>query len=98
MIFNYFYFILLCCFLLLAQGEENFPYPFPENFTLAVNRSAKFITQFYERRRLMEEHLKASHHHESWKLYAEVNGLKNTEVAVFITSSTVNNEELIWER
>ena len=75
--------------------------PFPKAEMNALNVSTQQVKKFYQSRRLLEEQLHANgerHHHHSWKAYEEVDGLKNTEVAIFITSTTNGNEHFLWER
>eukprot|EP01031_Cornospumella_fuschlensis_P036503 gene36503-44284_t len=37
-------------------------------------------------------------HGKDWMALAEVNGLKNTEVVVFVTSTTNGNDHFLWDR
>ncbi len=58
---------------------------------------------FISRRRLelatsVIERSNVSLHHRSWQVIEEVNGLKNTQIASFVTSTGSHEEYLLWER
>jgi hypothetical protein len=61
------------------------------------NYSQSFVEKFYMKRQLMEAQ-KEDHHHLNWRSLEEVNGLKNSEVIVFILSSDNQGGRFLWER
>jgi hypothetical protein len=59
--------------------------------------------EYFAARRILEDTIHSNHDHneqlEKWKAeLVEVNGLRNTDVAVLITSSTNNAQKYLWER
>jgi hypothetical protein len=74
-----------------------------------TNYSTEFIKKYNHHRKLLEEKLVGNEHEhhkhhklleneKTWESLAEVDGLKNEEVVVFITSSNAMHEKLLWER
>jgi hypothetical protein len=62
------------------------------------NYSQSFVEKFYMKRQLMEAQKEDPHHHLNWRSLEEVNGLKNSEVIVFILSSDNQGGRFLWER
>jgi hypothetical protein len=64
----------------------------------------KKVQDFFEGRRLFvnilnqTHHQHAQHHQKAWEVLAEVDGLKNEDVLVFVTSTTAVAEVYLWER
>ncbi len=70
----------------------------PKELLKLQNISTENVPRFLKSRLLLEDHVKEPHHGRSWRDIAEVNGLKNEEVIVFVTSSVADNQRLLWER
>ena len=66
-----------------------------QNFQL---NATKYEKRVLESRRKLEEILHQSKHKKSWQVLEEVDGLKNTEVAFFVTSTANDHERFLWER
>lgn len=64
---------------------------------------AEFVDRYFVSRRRLElavvmERLNTTGYHHSWQILPEVDGLKNTEIVSFVTSTGNHNEYLLWER
>lgn len=64
---------------------------------------AEFVDRFFVSRRRLElavvmEQLNTTGYHHTWQILPEVDGLKNTEIVSFVTSTGNHNEYLLWER
>lgn len=71
---------------------------YPGNYT-DVEIETKYKSYLASRRRLQQATAShGDHHGRAWKTLEQVNGLNNTEVAVFITSSTAGEEHFMWDR
>jgi hypothetical protein len=75
--------------------------------TTSYRNDSDFLHKFTLSRKLaLEDSSKMSHHshhadsahHRPWEALREVDGLKNTEVIVFVTSTTAHHETYLWER
>jgi hypothetical protein len=87
--------VLILCQICLSFGYDTYSKQYA---TPMKNYSTEFVEKFYLSRQLMEVNNAEPHHHLNWKSLEEVNGLKNSEVAVFITSTNNRGERLLWER
>lgn len=70
----------------------------PQNLLKLHNISTEQVHAFQKSRLLLEDGVREPHHGKSWHDISEVNGLKNEEVIVFVTSTGTQSERLIWER
>ncbi|RYH22510.1 hypothetical protein EON65_19085 [archaeon] len=52
---------------------------------------------FMASRRRLEEFVRADEH-KGWRSLVEVDGLKNSEVVMFVTSTTNGNNHFLWDR
>jgi hypothetical protein len=72
---------------------------FSESLSISVNET---VAKYEQRRHLLEEKSwkvdSSNHHAKSHTSLMEVNGLKNSEVAVFISSTDTKHGKYIWER
>lgn len=64
---------------------------------------ADYVDRYFASRRRLElavvmERLNTTGYHHSWQILPEVDGLKNTEIISFVTSTGNHNEYLLWER
>lgn len=82
--------------------------------TLSTNQERRMLSEIYSKydpdyvdrymisRRRLElaviERSNVSSRHRSWQVLTEVDGLKNTEIASFVTSTSAHDESLLWER
>lgn len=63
-----------------------------------------YVDRYFAGRRRLEQHMSlerrnVSHHsHKAWQAVAEVDGIKNSEIASFVTSTGSHGESLLWER
>lgn len=87
---------LVICLVLLLVVEIHGSYLRTESDWNLEAQNPEFFASRQRMLRVLDE--KDEHHPKSWSVLAEVNGLKNTEVAVFITSSTNGNDHFLWDR
>ncbi len=68
--------------------------------TTNYRNSTEYAKRFLESRRKLEEVVRDRDpdHKKAWQAFEQVDGLKNTEIAVFVTSTDNNNERMMWER
>lgn len=64
---------------------------------------ADYVDRYMISRRRLElaavvERVNTTGKHRPWQILAEVDGLKNTEIASFVTSTASHGESLLWER
>jgi hypothetical protein len=61
-----------------------------------------YVDRYMTSRRRLElaviERSNVSSRHRSWQVLTEVDGLKNTEIASFVTSTSAHDESILWER
>ena len=69
-----------------------------DNELFVNEKIEKEHAKFMESRRRLQHAVHAPDHTKDWLKLEVVDGLKNTEVAVFVTSTTNGNEHLLWER
>ena len=63
--------------------------------------NSDYVDKFLSSRRRLErviESMNFTSHHKAWMAVAEVDGLKNTEIISFVTSTVSHGESLLWER
>lgn len=66
--------------------------------TTNYRNTTEYAKRFLESRRKLEEVVRDPDHKKAWQAFEQVDGLKNTEIAVFVTSTDNNNERMMWER
>lgn len=66
--------------------------------TTSYRNSTEYAKRFLESRRKLEETVRDPDHKKAWQTLEQVDGLKNTEIAIFVTSTDNNNERMMWER
>ncbi len=63
-----------------------------------LNNSTEYKKRFLQSRRKLEQAVHQNKHKKAWESLEEVNGLKNVEVAFFISSTVNDHERFLWER
>ena len=95
-------FLLLCSAILLATAATTKDPRFhrdADRRILAAHNTTEYAKRFFESRRKLEEAVREpADHKKAWHQYESIDGLKNTEIAIFVTSTDAQGERYLWER